>query len=107
MQLSSADLLDVLDDDLLVVVAEQQAVRSVPDLLAFSAGCRRLEAACRRIGVLRVRHQSELSVALLRRFTNIRSLEVDGCQARWIPRLAATLAMVPGLTSLSLHPPRD
>ena len=66
MQLSSADLLDVLDDDLLVVVAEQQAVRSVPDLLAFSAGCRRLEAACRRIGVLRVRHQSELSVALLR-----------------------------------------
>ena len=38
MQLSSADLLDVLDDDLLVVVAEQQAVRSVPDLLAFSAG---------------------------------------------------------------------
>lgn len=101
---AAARLLDVLDDDLLIAVVEQLPL---PDLLACRAASARCETACCHIGTLQVRRRSELTVGIFRRFSSVRTLEVFGCQASWIPRLAAVLALLPNLTWLFLHQPRD
>ena len=97
-------LLDVLDEDLLIAVVEQLPLS---DLLSCRTASVRCNAACCRIGMLQVRRRSELTISLFRRFGSVRHLTVFDCEASWIPRLAATLAMLPNLTSLCLHQPRN
>jgi len=101
---SPVHLLDVLDDDLLIAVAEQL---SLQDLLACRVASARCDTACCSVGTLQVRRRSELTVSVFRRFSSVRTLEVFNCEASWIPRLAAMLALLPNLTALLLHQPRD
>ena len=98
-------LLELLDDDLLIAVAEQL---HLPELLSLRAASVRFRAACLRVGCIHLRRRSELSVPIFRCcFSSLRWLEVHGCKASWIPRLAATLALLPSLTWLFIHQLRE